>query len=432
MRTGPSRSGESKRVFESFRGDGIETRSSIVKIVLVIVILAGLYLLGRRKKASEEASAEAAPGTPERSGASGAGAGASASDAKEHLAVLGDPSGAETEVFHMETPEGEVPFALARFSPDEKAPYYRYVSIKLASSLAMATGTAREDHFDLCLCSPREDEGAFVDMLNLAKYMVDEKAFLEGDAYFFTLPREEGAQSYLALSTEATARELRYGGSTVPLLTLVPLAPEDHAWVAEQNDRWKQRLGARIMGEWLSFRGLLPLGTLSGDALVERDREFMDRMAEEIGGQMAEGGSDWMSKCSDPEYVQVFQSFIARNSRPGSADDEIQKMGSLMAAGRYDEVIQGYRCLMESRPGDRALFTDQIGAAYFFKGEYQKAMACYIEAAQGRVASADFNLWEVCELLYKKEKDVQHLQTYLEHFPQGENRKAAEKLLKKA
>jgi tetratricopeptide (TPR) repeat protein len=144
-------------------------------------------------------------------------------------------------------------------------------------------------------------------------------------------------------------------------------------------------------------------------------------MIKEIGDQLKDHNEDeWFTEQLNPDYCQVFQNFI-RNNAIGSVDTEIEEGGLLISEGKYSEAIKYYEELIKKYPLHKAIYTEQIGAAYFFKHEYHKAKECYIQVVDSGSKTIDFNLWEVCNLLSKKENTNKYLKEYIHHFPNGEH-----------
>ncbi|WP_052594593.1 hypothetical protein [Aureispira sp. CCB-QB1] len=103
----------------------------------------------------------------------------------------------------------------------------------------------------------------------------------------------------------------------------------------------------------------------------------------------------------------------------------------LLAKGQYEACIKAFEKIMEQEPSEKGTCENQIGAAYFFLGKYPEAIAHYLLSLQNGFDTEmlDYNIWEAAEEHYKATGDNTFVKTYLQHFPEGEARAAAVKLL---
>lgn len=109
---------------------------------------------------------------------------------------------------------------------------------------------------------------------------------------------------------------------------------------------------------------------------------------------------------------------------------ETNKAAQLLVNQRFDEAIKAYMDLCEKYSHSRGLFESQIGAAYFFKDDFETAVEYYLKSMEhGYSDSADYNLWEAYEILYKQSKDIGYIKKYLRLFPNGDYVQQANNIL---
>jgi tetratricopeptide (TPR) repeat protein len=124
--------------------------------------------------------------------------------------------------------------------------------------------------------------------------------------------------------------------------------------------------------------------------------------------------------------------FISKNPVAKNDENEMMRNASkLMTSGKYAESLELYKKLSEGYPGNKGLYDGQIGAAYYFLGDYDKAIEYYVSGMNngGNKSMMDDNIWEATEALYNKTKDKSKLEYYNSLFPGGNSKKKAEKLL---
>lgn len=107
----------------------------------------------------------------------------------------------------------------------------------------------------------------------------------------------------------------------------------------------------------------------------------------------------------------------------------INHAARLLTSRKFDEAIDAYTQIAQDFPEERGTCLSQVGAAWYFKGEFARAIEAYV-IARDAGADADMmddNLWEACEALAKKEpaQKAAHLAAYLRHCPNGKHRRAA-------
>ena len=352
-----------------------------------------------------------------------------------HLSAIGDIEKVEviSQNFKKTGSKEEVAVNIVCFEPDKDYAYYRFVTNNLGlSMLSILPKETETNIFDICCCSQNKDMDVIHDMFAFIERMLDQATTPENGNTVNILKKDGSIQYYLLYMLEQTSEALDYSDVfevkdqnllQVPLFTMIPIQEDEEKWIMDKN----QEVGIiaeHIFRKWLEFRKMLPLGTLNSDSLLVKDLDHLNQMVEDLANQ----NNEFFSKNIDPEYVSIFQAYIKRHSK--NSDQDIERIGLLVANGQYDEAIAEYEILIEKAPEDKYLFIDQIGAIYFFKEEYHHAFENYKIASEHKISSSDFNLWEVCELLYKKENNLEYIQTYLKYWPDGEFAKQANDYLK--
>lgn len=69
-------------------------------------------------------------------------------------------------------------------------------------------------------------------------------------------------------------------------------------------------------------------------------------------------------------------------------DSKINAAAGLMTTGQFAECIEAYRVIAEQHPEKLGICEAQIGAAYYFLGDYQTAIR-YYQQAKGHGANPD-------------------------------------------
>lgn len=125
------------------------------------------------------------------------------------------------------------------------------------------------------------------------------------------------------------------------------------------------------------------------------------------------------------------EQFNAANPVPGSNEQAMRRnAATLMSSRKFQESIDLYQRLVDEFPADKGSFLSQIGAGYYFLGDYDKAIDYYVQARDnGMMADMmDDNIWEACEAIYKKTQDKAAIDRYFALCPGGSHTKAANKL----
>ncbi|MGH1337087.1 MAG: tetratricopeptide repeat protein [Aureispira sp.] len=155
----------------------------------------------------------------------------------------------------------------------------------------------------------------------------------------------------------------------------------------------------------------------------------------------------------DPNHVQVYakasdgtsegisvEKMVALNAQTQEVIDsndlgQISNYNTqLMGAQKYEEMIAFNQQVIDKYPNTNAVGNGHnfIGVAYFFKKDYQQAIAHYRLATKHGMdmGMMDDNIWEATELLYKQTGDGAHIEAYKINSPNGAYLKKANKLLK--
>ncbi len=126
--------------------------------------------------------------------------------------------------------------------------------------------------------------------------------------------------------------------------------------------------------------------------------------------------------------------FIKKNPTPANQENEDMRNASkALTSGRFDDAIQLYTVMSEKYTEKKGLYLSQVGASYFFLGNYDKAIELYMD---GKDAGADEgmmddNVWEACLEIHKQENNNEPIERYLKYFPNGGYVKKANKILSK-
>lgn len=106
------------------------------------------------------------------------------------------------------------------------------------------------------------------------------------------------------------------------------------------------------------------------------------------------------------EEAQALQRELLAGCETGEVSQKINAAARLMLTGRHDDCIAAYSAIAAEHPEERGTCEGQIGAAHFFKGDYETAIRWY-EAARSHGADASMmedNIKEAQEALAKKSR----------------------------
>jgi tetratricopeptide (TPR) repeat protein len=97
----------------------------------------------------------------------------------------------------------------------------------------------------------------------------------------------------------------------------------------------------------------------------------------------------------------------------------------------FEGSIRAYEAIMLHHPERKGTCLGQLGAAQFFLGHYEKALASYIESKEHGEDNSmtEDNIWEVCEVLFNKDSSKEWIEQYMGLYPQGQYVKKANKLV---
>jgi|GEM_PF-1767485 len=128
----------------------------------------------------------------------------------------------------------------------------------------------------------------------------------------------------------------------------------------------------------------------------------------------------------------INQEYAAANPVPPDQENALlRQASSLMTSRKFQESIQVYHQMADQFPEKRGLYLSQIGANYYFMGEFQMAMDYYVKGLEAGADKRmmDDNIWEAVEELAKGDHGKAAAEQYLQLFPDGSYKKKAEKLL---
>jgi tetratricopeptide (TPR) repeat protein len=122
------------------------------------------------------------------------------------------------------------------------------------------------------------------------------------------------------------------------------------------------------------------------------------------------------------------------NKFPDAKDDRdalTRKATKSLTSGNFNGAIEIYTQLSKEYPENNNMYFGQKGAAYYFLGEYGKAIEFYEASLKnnGDESMMDDNIWEATEALFKQNQNRTYLLSYIEKFPNGNHKRKAEKLL---
>lgn len=126
--------------------------------------------------------------------------------------------------------------------------------------------------------------------------------------------------------------------------------------------------------------------------------------------------------------------FISKNTEPKNDEDSLMRQASsALTNGEFEKSIELYKNLASDYPEKKGVYLSQVGVAFYFLNDFNKAIEYYLNAKENGADSdmMDDNTWEACEAIYKNESDKTALEKYLNYFPNGSYAKKAKKILSK-
>ncbi len=141
----------------------------------------------------------------------------------------------------------------------------------------------------------------------------------------------------------------------------------------------------------------------------------------------------FVAKEDQPDFEEAkrVRQELLKNMNPDEVSAEINKASGLMLNKDFEGSIRAYEAIMLHHPERKGTCLGQIGAAEFFLGHYEKALASYIESMEHGEDSSmtEDNIWEVCEVLYNKDSSKEWIEQYVGLYPEGRYVKKANKLV---
>lgn len=139
-------------------------------------------------------------------------------------------------------------------------------------------------------------------------------------------------------------------------------------------------------------------------------------------------------KLSLEEGDKIHDELYSKIKTPLSAESDLTKKAiKLLTSGKHAESIEIYMQLINEFPAQKNTYESQVGANYYFLGEFEKAIEYYTLSMQNGFSKSmsDDNIWEAYQALFEKSKDKSYLEKYIQKFPQGNAISEATKLLNK-
>ena len=132
------------------------------------------------------------------------------------------------------------------------------------------------------------------------------------------------------------------------------------------------------------------------------------------------------------EQADAINDKVIAESEPSNDEDGLMRQASkAITSSNFEEGKKLYLQLAESYPANKGMYLSQVGVAEHFLGKYSNAVDYYLQAKEAgeNESMMDDNVWEACEELFDANGDKAIIQTYLDHFPEGDYVKKANKKL---
>jgi tetratricopeptide (TPR) repeat protein len=115
----------------------------------------------------------------------------------------------------------------------------------------------------------------------------------------------------------------------------------------------------------------------------------------------------------------------------GDEDQAINFAARLLGNGQYNEAIAYFSAIAIQYPVEKGLCESQIGAAYYFLGDYAQSIQYYVQARENGMNAdmMDDNIWEACETIFQKNQQGEAIHLYLQLCPEGKYKEDAKSLL---
>lgn len=119
---------------------------------------------------------------------------------------------------------------------------------------------------------------------------------------------------------------------------------------------------------------------------------------------------------------------LLQNNRLNTA---INYACQLLTQEHYHQSIDSFEQIMLHAPNQKGLCENQIGAAYFFLDQYDKAIEAYLRSLDYGfdIKMLDYNIWEAAEVHFQNSGDNSLIKVYLQYFPNGNASTTAQQLL---
>ena len=133
------------------------------------------------------------------------------------------------------------------------------------------------------------------------------------------------------------------------------------------------------------------------------------------------------------EDGKALQDALNPNTVGDSESARINAAARLMTSRKFDECIAAYRAIAADFPASAGECEGQVGAALYFKGDYEGALTAYVAGRdQGADAEMmDDNIWEAIEAIAKPLAEPARKEAYFRyetHCPEGSYLKKLRKL----
>lgn len=112
-------------------------------------------------------------------------------------------------------------------------------------------------------------------------------------------------------------------------------------------------------------------------------------------------------------------------------ENELRQASMFLTKGKFDKAKDLFDKMSEKYPHKKGLYHSQIGVAYFYYENYDKALEHYTKAMLegfNKKMSDDY-IWETCGMLFNKTKKKDVLNHYVELFPKRTYVKQAQEIL---
>lgn len=132
------------------------------------------------------------------------------------------------------------------------------------------------------------------------------------------------------------------------------------------------------------------------------------------------------------EQMEEIQLYLKDKMDADEYNSAFNQACRLIPKMQYTEAITQFESIREHSTDayEKGSCDNQIGACYFFLGDFEKALECYNKSFHYGYDKDvnDYNIWEACEELMKIDGNkAKWSQYYLELFPDGQYARKAKK-----